>query len=352
MLKRLATLLRASSLVAVFLLALTGCGSGVSDETDIDKNDVSASEESEDVEEVSDDGDVEEDSEVHPKRDATFKELAEKLVLEYNLNPDDIRRHLYTDFDNDGVHECFFFIGEPVNMEYESGYGNVFFVNSENITQLCDTRYIGVLEDGEMFWTMKYGNLEFVVYDEVYATDRVSYVYSIKNSDLVVSVISGLGDVQPKKGTDYVSIIHSEYDAIYTREPGLTGEEVWFGHTWKEYYFYYDEESEDFREYGGSNITENELDKICGFELSDEIKGEDYEIGDIFRRANGIVNVNYFRKERDEFGNTRIQYMNANYDRNTGEFLSAWGADEKTWQNSNFGGKYDAALLPDIADYD
>ena len=124
---------------------------------------------------------------------------------------------------------------------------------------------------------------------------------------------------------------------------------LWMGHTWKEYYFYYDKESGFFREYGGVNIEEEELTQICGFDLASEIRNTGFEVDAIYKRANGIVNVNYSKKTRDEFGKTTIQYKNANYDSKKGQFLSAWGSGENTWQNSDFGGIYQPALLGEIA---
>ena len=65
-------------------------------------------------------------------------------------------------------------------------------------------------------------------------------------------------------------------------------------HTWQCYcYFLYGVE---MREYGGINISKNQL---WAFEGAEEIllgvMEEGYEIGDIIYRANGIINVNIFK---------------------------------------------------------
>lgn len=362
MFRKKAIILQAVILTILTLSAFTGCSfkgsldnsgeqgaasSNASDSDDLqDEDDKSSDDPGDETEEGTPSALIE-------KHDATYKELAEKLVYEKEINPDDIRRHRYGDFDQDRIHECFFFIGDPIQTDVGTAFGNVFFVNSAGCNMLCDTRFIGVEPDGEVFRALYYDNAAYVIYNEIYATDNISYVYRIIGSEIVESSISGIGKLQiSDKDPKQIIITLSAYDLTYTREPGLEGAEFWTGHTWKDYYFYYDEKEGYFKEYGGTRIDEEELKKICGFDLGGEIKREGYEIGDIFKRENGIVNVNYSKKEKDEFGKTTIQYMNANYDQKKGEFINVWDSDETNWKSSNYGGIYQAALLPEIATYE
>ncbi len=353
MLKEPVMILKSTILALSAMAVFTGCSFGASRDQ-AEKN--TLFEESSDTENDSaseDESSGQEQAHPIPTKDATYKELAEKLVYDKEIDPDHIRKQLYDDFDKDGIHECFFFIGDPVDTAFGSSYGNVFFVNSAEAVMLCDTRYIGVEDDGEIFRTLTYGDATYIVYNEVFATETKSYVYRIIGSVMVESSLSGIGQLytDPQNPTQLI-ITTSEYDSIYTRESGLEGDEVWMGHTWKEYYFYYDEKAGYFKEYGGTKIDEAELTKICGFDLASEIRNTGYEVDDIFKRANGIINVNYSMKTRDEFGKTTIQYKNANYDSKKGQFLSAWDTGDNTWQSSDFGGIYHAALAAEIATYE
>ncbi len=62
------------------------------------------------------------------------------------------------------------------------------------------------------------------------------------------------------------------------------------GHTWNIYYFYWDN---GLKEYGGTQIS---IDKFLTYEGSNEvvkkIAEDGYEITSIYKRKNGIMNVN------------------------------------------------------------
>ena len=62
--------------------------------------------------------------------------------------------------------------------------------------------------------------------------------------------------------------------------------------------FYYDAEKMDFMEYGATEITADELKDIVGFDLAAEIEAEGYQVDNILKRGNGIVNVNYSKEEK------------------------------------------------------
>lgn len=44
-----------------------------------------------------------------------------------------------------------------------------------------------------------------------------------------------------------------------------------------------------------------------------------------------------------------IEYRNANFDMGTGKFIVGFNEDGEPWLCSDFGGTYDAALMPEIA---
>lgn len=159
------------------------------------------------------------------------------------------------------------------------------------------------------------------------------------------SVVSGVGMFFKPDYIDDFCISASAYDAIYEYEEGKESEAMELGHTWKNYYFYYDPSFGDFKEYVGSEITEAELKEACGFDLAEEIRNEGYTVDNIINRDNGIININYSQKETTDFGMIDITRKNTTYNVNTDTFINFWEDGEDTWQNSDVGGKYEISLL-------
>jgi hypothetical protein len=63
----------------------------------------------------------------------------------------------------------------------------------------------------------------------------------------------------------------------------------------------------------------------------------------MYKRPNGIINVNYALVTKDS-GNVSEEYMNASYNAKTKVFVDVWGDGDNTWQASDFGGKYLPAI--------
>jgi hypothetical protein len=120
---------------------------------------------------------------------------------------------------------------------------------------------------------------------------------------------------------------------VYTAEVKTYGDSMTaFGepftgnHTYKYYWFGFD--GENFFEYGGRNITEEEFLTFAGSEaILSEIKAENGKVTGILRRPNGIININYsghddgvaegwnynnyktYTLESDDSGNTSLVYF-------------------------------------------
>ncbi|MBR1441139.1 MAG: hypothetical protein IJ589_07945, partial [Lachnospiraceae bacterium] len=162
---------------------------------------------------------------------------------------------------------------------------------------------------------------------------------SVKESD-----VSRIGCFFKPKYVEGYGISISAYDAICQYQEGNESEAIYIGHTWKNYYYYYDPEAGDFREYGAADITEEDLKAAVGFDLAEEIRGEGFTVDSIIRRDNGIINVNYSLTAKDDDGMVEIDYKNVTYIEKTGKFLDVWGSGENTWQASDFGGTYESGF--------
>ena len=117
------------------------------------------------------------------------------------------------------------------------------------------------------------------------------------------------------------------------------------GHTHKEYYFYWDEESLSFKEYGAIEITQEEFLKCEGAkELLHEINSKGYIIDNILYRGNNIININYI------IDNTELDNINLKLEED-GSLDILHDGYTGLDGNNGFGGSYLSAVCPEIAEY-
>jgi hypothetical protein len=313
------------------------------EETDIAEKPENAEEEP-DAEPVTEEAETATES-----KDEMIKELTDKVAAAAKVSSEEVKYGLVEDFDKDGSFEGFFFTGGSPDEEFFNACdGTVWFASDREAKEL----YSGSIytEKDEMFRIMDCMDRKFILFDEAYTTSLVSFVYYVDGSVAKESVISRIGDIDKKADPENLILTLSAYDSSLSYEEGDDPGLGWSGHTWKPYYYFYDEGSGDFREYGGTKISEAELADIVGFDLVKEISDAGFKTDDIFRRKNGIINVNYSRTEKSDIM-TDIEYHNVTYNEKTGSFFDVWDAGEKTWQNSDYGGIYAEALSPDIASF-
>lgn len=269
------------------------------------------------------------------------KKYTDKVIQASGADSAEIRDSIVQDFDKNGTVEAFIFVGgEPDEMG--AAQGKLYFVNDEKCEVVKESGSFFCGEEG-MMWLHEVEDKVFVEVADAYVTSTVSYIYYVENDSFKESAVSGLGSFFEPGYVDDYCISLSSYDAFLDYEDGKESEGMYTGHTWKNYYFYYDKEAGDFAEYKGMAISVEDLDKACGFPLSEEITAEGYEIGDIYRRDNGIINANYSRTSKYE-GMVSVEYRNVTYNEKTASFVDVWGDGENTWQGSDFGGTYEEAI--------
>ncbi len=254
----------------------------------------------------------------------------------------DIKDSVIADFDGDGSKEGFVFIGGDIDEEWSTCLGQLYFVSDNGKEMLKDTNF--VVNDGKIIQEFPVSDKTFIAVEEAYTTSSVSFLYYVENGECKDSYLSGIGGFYKPDFVDDYAISLSCYDMSFDYEEGKEDEGMYMGHTWKPYYFYYDEATGRFEEYVGKEISEEELNAACGFDLAGEIKAAGNQIDGILRRDNGIINVNYSYKTEYEGGSVSIQYSNVTFNEKTKEFVNVWGDGENTWENSNFGGTYLTAI--------
>lgn len=343
---KLLTGLSIGLLATVFLCACSSVEDSKTDsvmpqvENVIETEEVKEAEVKEEVEELT----VTKDEEVLDKADeevteelSETKEDAEKRLVKFwednsGIAKDKVVSSVIEDFDRNGTFEAFIFSGEyDESME---NYPGIMWYTDGNICKNLNEN------DDQAWWdvntVMEYKDRVFLYSTEYYATGGRSLVWGVYDGEVKEASVSGLGSIALTNDHEF-TILDSQYDATY--DDGM-----WMGHTWKPYYFYYDDAKGEFREYGGINVEKDELNDIIASDFTAEFEQTGNKIIGAFYRGNGIVNVNY--SDMDE-----VNYGNVNYDCKKHEYIDAWGDGNHTMENSDFGGMYRASMLEEIAVY-
>lgn len=243
----------------------------------------------------------------------------------------DILQIFEEDYDGDGSMEAYAFTGiYNGDSEWDTYNGRIWYVNNEAAVPVTEEA-MSVSSPGQV---IQFGKRKYYTVYEMYATARVSYVYTVRDGEYSEENISRIGDMVVSDSNN-CTISVSGYDETYDASM-----DVMLGHTWKVYYFHYSIEEDAIIEYKGSVISPAQASSMCPQGLLEEIEASGKTIDSIILRENGIININY--SSRDDNG--WIVYGNANYDTVNGEYISAWGDEELNWINSNFGGTYDISI--------
>jgi len=246
----------------------------------------------------------------------------------------------YYDYDSDGIKEAFAFAGTAGDdSDVDPIIGELWFINDTGAQKVSDT-------DG--YWRINeihtFGEYTFAVLSKWFATGDLAYIYGVRNGEPYKENISGCGGGFCQTDDVNFTMTHSAYDGIFDAGLGFS-----IGHTWKNYYFYWDGQTTSFKEYGGLKITEEQLLQCSGAKaILDEIKAAGNIIGNIYYRANNIININY--SESDNYG---VSYKNATLILENGSvrLKRIYDWSDSDLENSSYGGIYEAALISAIAVY-
>lgn len=230
----------------------------------------------------------------------------------------------YGDFNGDKKFEAFALVGDR-RTQFEKNDccdGTIWFINSKKAVRLRYADNFGKLNK-KFSKIYKFGKTKCIVFQEMYTTCYISYVWTVKGSKAKAEKISGKIDGISKSKYGWLEGIDSTYDGCYSGG-------YYNVHTWKPYYFYY---NNGIKEYGGKKISKKALiRKYKG--AKKYIKGK--KILDIYYRSNGIININY-KKYKE--GNTSFYNITL---RVKGKKVKKYASD---W------GRYLKAAVPAIAKY-
>lgn len=164
------------------------------------------------------------------------------------------------DFDGNGSEEAFLIAGtigtdlweageQQADGTYEYYCGEIWYVSGEDAVRLQGEWDYVTPE----FMSVKSGVL--VKFEKLYMSSSQSKMYYIHDGGITaVGPEFAMGMEKMTDGSGNFSAVESAYDAC---SDGT-------GHTWKLYYFYFDEQIQDFREYGGVEITQEQFSAFAG----------------------------------------------------------------------------------------
>lgn len=200
-----------------------------------------------------------------------------KLIIEASETDGEIVNPLFGDFDGDGINELFTVFGSYDEDEvYQIGgtRGEVWFASGNKAQKLMDHKGMGpwgrpymLKSSGRTFlniWGTNPGPMG--------GTSHFAYNYLLKNSEI--------SEVESYGGVTHCCGNFGDFGDYYSEN---------------EYWYYYFENN--FSEYFGKEITEEEFLKYDGAQaVLDKIAADNYEVHDILKRGNGMINVNYSPK--------------------------------------------------------
>lgn len=271
--------------------------------------------------------------------DVSEKKLRSTIEV---LNSNNILAVYSGDYDKDGSEEAFVLIGE---MQWELAdwrecQAELWFVGESGVQKLEESKRYKI--DNTIYRLSQY---DFLVLTESYTSHNITNLWGVQNGKPYKEPISGHGgDFAPCEtyGEYNFFMTHSCYDAAKDEGIGAL-----LGHTYKKYYFYWNEQEACFQEYGGVKITEEQLLKCEGAsEIIDEIKEQGNQIDDIFYRGNQIIHINYSYEYSGD-----ITYKNATLqlEENAVSLIMMGEYEGSLLDSSNQDGIYSAAMIPEIA---
>ena len=260
------------------------------------------------------------ESDVDDKELATevTEERLKKLLTENDANA--ILNFVFDDFDNNGVFEAIAFCGEYYK-EDGSYFGTLYFVSQEGVKVIREED--GYWDSGQVY---DFGNAKIIAITQYFTTGGLTYYYQVNGNEVIEIEGSGYGAGLYQDEQGRMCMTDSQYDACVDGT----------GHTWNVYYFYWDN---GLKEYGGTQIPIDEFQAYNGAdEIIRKITEDGYEITTIYKRENGILNVNCCNGWSN--ANVRIIYDNENV-----ELLPV--TEDFYYEE----GIIKPALIPDIATY-
>lgn len=256
---------------------------------------------------------------VQPVRAFTKSELVSMVS---NETKDRIKKAYYDDYDGDGEKEAF------IITEHSEDLQTIWFASSKQVKKISSAW----ISTGKGRGICKVNNKQKLFIAEGSAAGSGSWSYCCYVENGLVKMVKKAGEgLIHKAGKDFI-IYPSEFDSMYS-------DGIFVGHTYKAYYLYWTGNS--FKQYKAKKISMGSFKKYSGGAgILKKIKKSGYKVKNIYRRSNGIININVYTKSSGA-----IMYDNVNL-KVTGKkvkLLISYKKGKNIIEKSGYGGIYKSA---------
>lgn len=250
-----------------------------------------------------------------------------KSVLDYE----------YDDYDGNSTFEMFAFVGEKSADTDDGCNGDIYFVTADKSTKVVSGVYSW---DDDAIEVFQICGVNFIAVDTVPGNYVDTKIFTVADGKCELTNISEISSNRKRKVDDNtLGVLSTEFDGMYDGTRFLSRAE-------KYYYFFWDAEAKEFKEYGGIKITQEQFATLDGAaEILALFDKTGYKKGDIYFRKNGIINYNYTHSDPgDDSGVYYCDSANIRYDGQSCELIEVndWNDDELA--RSSYGGLYHTAL--------
>lgn len=260
-------------------------------------------------------------SEAVPVQAASQKSEIEKEIASQLTGKNIVKKICYADYDKNGREEAFVLTGPKKAGKLRDAAYTLWFAYHQDGTVIAKKMRKDVSVDSKM---LSLKSVTLFCAASYCATSVPTDVYQVTGNDVKVIFC---GNIISSTGGDSFSSVDSTYDFMYDSDLKTT-----LGHTWKPYYFYY--ENGKVKEYKGKKITLHKFKKyknagkmLKKYKMQGKIKS-------IIYRSNGIVHVNYKSKSKvEDDGYYSIAYTNVTF-RVSGNKLIKPVMDEGTYRKN------------------
>lgn len=260
--------------------------------------------------------------------DVSTRRILHNLIYDKGIDPMSVMTVCASDFAGDGRTEAFVFAGKYINDEYMPYYeGEFWYVDDDEIYDFPESKSGNWADYGRFF---DFGKRKYFSISELYTTGSPSDMWTVVDGKPYQDALSGFGEITVF-GKDYGVIYHDAYDAVYDTEMGFL-----MGHTWKPYYFHYDDVKDCLAEFEAQTVSIDKLNKLCDYDILGDIKKEGGEFTSAYKRLNGLVTINY-----SIFEGSQIEYCNATWNLDKHKYEPAYDGLGSTLTGSNYGGTYE-----------
>lgn len=256
-----------------------------------------------------------------------YDTLKRNLLIKAGVEEDAVLLMDYDDYDGNGTYEAFAFVGESNEYSGVTDYrGHFWFVGADRCMQLPNRHGAGYRKiDGLMLLGHRQ---KYLYYHSDYClTANISGIWTVENGKPVEICLPQSGEVSYTGDPCGFDLWVDSYNNYYEPDGDL-----WSGHTWRPYFYHYDLETGRLKPDESENLSAEELEELCGFDLAAEVEAEGYEVTAVVRWQPGnIVTINY-TIPINESG--IITYENIVWDCETKNYWN--GA--ASWKNAGYGG--------------